>query len=83
MRELPTDRCPNLRRLLGRAEPVEPGHQRRVQAFWNRQGRRRNRRNRAPSRALTLSLHHRLRHLLHEQRNAVGAFDDLRHHIRR
>ncbi len=83
MRELPPDRRPDLRHLLGRAEPVEPRHQRGVQACRDRQGRRRNRRNRAPGRALALRLQHRLRHLLDEQRNAVGALDDLRHHIRR
>ena len=83
MRELPPDRRADLRHLLGGAEPVEPRHQRGVQACRDRQGRRRNRRNRAPGRALALRLQHRLRHLLHEQGNAVGALDDLRHHIRR
>ena len=54
-----------------------------MQARGDRQRRGRNRRNRVPGRALALRLHHRLRHLLDEQRNAVGALDDLRHHIRR
>jgi hypothetical protein len=32
VRELPSDYRPDLRHLLGRAEPVEPRHQRGVQA---------------------------------------------------
>ena len=36
----------------------------------------------AVCRALALGLQHRLSHLLHEQRNAVGALHNLRHHIR-
>ena len=83
MRELSPDRRPDLRHLLGRAEPVEPRHQRGVQACRDRQGRRRNRRSHAPRRALALRLQHRLGHLLHEQRDAVGALDDLRQHVRR
>ena len=35
MRELTPDGCPDLRHLLGRAEPVEPRHQRGVQACGN------------------------------------------------
>ena len=83
MRELPPDRRPDLRYLPGRAEPVEPRHQRCVQTRRDRQDRRRNRCNRAPGRALALRLQHRLRHLLDEERNAIGALDDLRQHIRR
>ena len=82
MREFTADRRSDLRDFLGRAEPVEPRHQRGVQARGDRQRRGRNRRNRVPCRALALRLQHRLRHFLHEQRNAVGALDDLRHHIR-
>ena len=77
MGELPPDRRPDLRHLLGRAEPVEPRHQRGVQACRDRQGRRRNRGGGAPGFALALRLQHRLGHLLHEQRNAVGALDDV------
>ena len=83
MRKLPPDRCPDLRDLLGRAEPVEPRHQRRVQACGDRQGRGRNRASGAPRVALALRLQYRLRHLLYEQRDAVSALHDLRHHIRR
>ena len=83
MREFSPNHCADLRHLLGGAEPVEPRHQRCLQACRHRQGRRRNRRNRAPGRALALRFQHRLRHLLHEQRNAVGALHDLRQHIRR
>src|SRR4051794_16076992 len=42
-KNLPPNRAPDLRALLGRAEPVEPRHKRRVQARRNRQRRRRNR----------------------------------------
>ena len=42
MGELPPDRRPDLGHLLGRTEPVEPGHQRCVQACGNRTGRGRN-----------------------------------------
>ena len=35
-----------------------------------------------PRLALALRLQHRLRHFLDEQRNAVGALHDFRHHIR-
>ena len=83
MRELPPDRRSDLRHLLGGAEPVEPRHQRGMQACRHRQGRRRNRTDRAPRRSLALRLQNCLRHLLHEQGNAVGALDDLHHHVRR
>ena len=81
MGELPPDRRPDLGHLLGRTEPVEPRHQRCVQACGNRTGRGRNCGGRASGLAFTLGLQHRLRHLLHEQGNAVGALHDLRHHI--
>ena len=83
MRELPPDRRADLRHLLGGAEPVEPRHQRGVQARRDRQRRRRNRGDRPPRFALALRLQHRLRHLLHEQRNAVGALDDVLPDVRR
>jgi hypothetical protein len=38
MAEFPPDRRPHLRHLLGWAEPVEPRHQRRLQACRDRQG---------------------------------------------
>ena len=40
-------------------------------------------RNRPSGVALPLRLQYRLRHFLHEQRNAVRALDNLRHHVRR
>ena len=43
MRELTTHRCSDLCHLLGRAEPVEPRHQRRMQARRDRQCRWGNR----------------------------------------
>ena len=47
MRELPPDRRADLRHLLGRAEPIEPRHQRSVQTCRDRQCRRRDCRNSA------------------------------------
>jgi hypothetical protein len=83
VRELPPDCRSDLRHLLGGTKPVEPRHQRGMQACRHRQGRRRNRRYRSPRCVLVLRLQHGLRHLLHEQGNAVGALHDLRQHIRR
>jgi len=37
--KVPPDRRPDLRHLLGGAEPVEPSHQRRMQACGDRRGR--------------------------------------------
>ena len=83
MGELPPDRRPYLRQLFGGAEPIEPRHQRGVQACGDRQGRRRNRRDGPPRFALILSLQHCLGHFLHEQRDAVGALDDVMPQARR
>ena len=78
MRKLSPDGRADLRHLLCRAEPVEPGHQRGVQARRNRQRRGRNAAAAACVAALSLScFQHRLCHFLHEQRNAVGALDDV------
>ena len=77
MRELPPNRRPDLRHLLGRAEPVEPRHQRGVQARRDSQCWRRNGRTGALRFALALGLQHRLGHFLDEQRNAIGALNDV------
>ena len=77
MRELPPNGGPDLRHLLSWAEPVKPRHQRCVQAGrdcqcwrWNGGG--------GPLRfALALGLQHRLSHFLDEQRDAVGALNDV------
>jgi hypothetical protein len=82
MRKLAPDRRPDLRHLLGRTEPVETRHQRGVQAGGDRLRRRRNSGGSTSGLAFTFGLQHRLRHLLHEQGNAVGALHDLRHHVR-
>ena len=55
MRELPPDSCPYLRHLLGWTEPVEPRHQRSMQACRNRQGWGRNRAQRSARAAPSLS----------------------------
>src|SRR5579864_241941 len=77
MGELAANCRPDLRDLLGWAEPVEPRHQRGMQACRDAQGRRRNCRDYALSTALILRLQHRLRQLLSKQRNAVGALNDV------
>ena len=83
MRKLSPDRRPDLRHFFGRAEPVEPRHQRGVQACGDCAERGRNGRSRALGRAFALRLQHRLRHFLDEQRNAVGALDDVLPDVRR
>jgi hypothetical protein len=57
--------------LLGAREPVEPRQQRVLQGHWNRR-----------RRGVTPRLHHRLRQLLGEERNAVGARGEHVHDIR-
>ena len=83
VRELAPDRGPDLSDRSGLSEPVEPRHQRGVQACRNRKSRRRDRRDRAPGRSHALCFQNRLRHLLHEQGNAVGALEDFRQYVRR
>ena len=77
MRKFAPDRRPDLRYRFGRTEPIEARHQRGVQACGNRERWRGDRRDHARRRAAALGLQHRLRHLFHEQRDAVGAFDDV------
>src|SRR5215469_2820049 len=77
MRELPAYGRPDLCQLLGRAEPVEPRHQRCVQACGDCPGLGRNGSNRLLGRALALSLQHRLGYLLDKQRDAIAALDDV------
>src|SRR5215475_10271856 len=83
MGELASDRRPDLRQLLGGAEPVEPRHQRCVQACGDRQCRRRNQGGGPPCFAFALCLQHRLRHFFHEQGDAVRALDDIVSYVRR
>src|SRR6266516_7122331 len=83
MGELASDRRPDLRQLLAGAEPVEPRHQRCVQACGDRQCRRRNQGGGPPCFAFGLCLQHRLRHLFHEQGDAVGALDDILSYVGR
>ncbi|MET0679084.1 MAG: hypothetical protein ABW175_25065, partial [Bradyrhizobium sp.] len=73
----PADRCANLRHVLRRPKPIEPRHQRSMQACRNRHHRRR-RLGANPLRAsFILRVQHRLGHLLGEQGNAVGPLDDV------
>jgi hypothetical protein len=48
-----------------------------MQACRDRQGQGRNHANRPLGRALAFGFQHRLRHFFHEQRNAVGALNDV------
>ena len=77
MRELASYCGPDLCHFFGRPEPVEPRHQRRVQACRDANGRRWNGCDRALSGAFTFRFQHRLRHFLNEQRNAIGTFDNV------
>ena len=83
VRELSPNRRSDLRHVLGRTEPVKPRHQRGVQACWDRQSWRRNRGDGSLDLAFALRFQHRLRHFLDEQRNAVGALDNVLPDIRR
>ena len=77
MGELSPYRRPDLCDFLGRAEPVKPRHQRSVQACRDRQcgeGTAAAVRSRC---AFALRLQHRLGHFLDEQRNAIGALDNV------
>src|SRR5262249_2936242 len=78
MRKLATDYCRDLGQLLCRAaEPVEPGHERGIEARRHTQCWRRNRSNCARSGDLASCLQYSLGHLLYEQRNTVGTLDDV------
>jgi hypothetical protein len=78
MRELAANRRPDLCYLFSRtAEPIKPRHQRCVQARRNSQCWRRNGGGGPLRFALALGLQHSLCHFLHEQRDAVGAFNDV------
>ena len=75
--KFPADRRADLRHVLCRAEPVEPRHQRSLQACRNRHDRRWCPCEGPLHIALTLRVQHRLGHLLGEQWNAVGALNDV------
>ena len=77
MGEFAADRCSDLCHLLGRAEPVEPCQQRRVQAGGDGQRGRWDRGGGPPRLVFGIRLKHGLRHFLDEQRNAVRALDDV------
>ncbi|MGC1348207.1 MAG: hypothetical protein WA858_00320, partial [Xanthobacteraceae bacterium] len=82
MGEFPADGRADLRQLLGLAKPVEPRHQRSVQASRHRPARRWNCGSGEPHLSFGLCLQHRLGHLLDEQGNAIGALDDVLPHAR-
>src|SRR6267154_3873954 len=81
--KFPADRRADLRHVLRRAEPIEPRHQRSLQACRYRHDRL-WRPCEGPLRiTLTLGVQHRLGYLLDEQWNAVGALDDVLPEARR
>ena len=75
MRELAPDSRPDLCHLLGGAEPVEPRHQRGVQACGDCQSRRWHSRGSPLRFFLTPRFQHCLGHFLHEQGDAVRALN--------
>jgi hypothetical protein len=81
--ELPANGRPDLCHLLGGTEAVKPRHERRLQACWHSQNRRWKRSGSAACSPFILCFQNRFRHFLHEQRNAVGAFDDILPDVRR
>ena len=76
MRELAPNRRSNLRHVFGRTKPVEPRHQRSMQACGTANTGDETI-NRLRGRAFASGFQHRLRHLLDEQRNAIGVFDNV------
>src|SRR6478672_2311019 len=75
VRELASDCRSNLRYLLGRAEPVEPRHQRGVQACRNGQERGGNSSSSDTRIALAFCLQHGPCHFLNEERDAISTLD--------
>ena len=82
MRKLPPDRRADLRHLLGRPKPVEPRHQRGLQACRYRQSGGWNGSSGLLRCALAPRFQYRLGHFLHEQGNAIGALDDVLPNVR-
>ena len=84
MRKLAADCRRDLRQLFGRAaKPVEPRHQRGIQARGDRQRRGWDRGNRARGGGLAPCFQHRLGHLLHKQGDTVGTLNDVLPNARR
>jgi hypothetical protein len=83
MGKLAPDGCTNLRHLLSWAEPVEPRHQRGLQARRHCQSRRWNGSSGLPRLAFALRFQHRLGHFLSEQGYAVCALDNILPDVRR
>jgi hypothetical protein len=84
MRKLAADCRRDLRQLLGGSpEPVEPRHERGMQACGHGRCPGRNRGHRALGGYLTACLQHRFGHFLHEQGNTVATLDDVLANARR
>jgi hypothetical protein len=77
VRELASHCCADLCDFLRWAEPVEARHQRCVEACGNPNGRRWNSCSCSLSFPFAFSFQHCPCHFLNEQRDAVGAFDDV------
>jgi hypothetical protein len=83
VRKFAPDCCTDLRHLFGRsAEPVEPRHQRGVQACRDGECRPGNHGNGLRRRAQAFRFQHRFRHFFHKQRNAIGSIKDVLPDIR-
>ena len=83
MGEFPPHSRPNLRYFLGRAEPVQPRHQRRMQARGDCVRRGGNCRRNLHRFQLAPGLQYCLCHLLHEQGDSVGTLDNVLSDLRR
>ena len=82
--KLPADRRTDLRYFLGGAEAIQARHQRGVQRGREcKRGGRNNRCGVSRFRLAAGGFQDRSRHLLDEQRDSVGPFDDLRHDLDR
>ena len=77
MRKPSADRGADLRHAFGRSKPVEPSHQRGMEAGGDRGRRRVDRRGGGRRRAFILGLQHRVRNLFDEQGHAIRATNNV------
>src|SRR6516165_6575477 len=77
VRELAPDGSTDLRQLLGGTEPVKSRHQRGMQACRHCEGGGRDCRCGMFRSVFASRLKHRLGHLFHKKRNAIGTLNDI------